>query len=181
MYSNPEIESSYRKNNIGETLYNKILELKPNIIIEFGCLYGYSTVAMAMALKQLGRGKIKCYDLWEDYQYKHSTIQQTIENIKNYNLEEYVDFIQLDYHKWLLNPEPFDLMHLDISNTGDIILKTYNSLPKGSVVIFEGGSEERDKIEWMIKYKATPITSIKEKINYQIINSNFPSLSIFKK
>ena len=78
MYTNPEIESSYRENNIGETLYNKVLELKPNKIVEFGCLYGYSTVAMALALKELGQGKIYCYDLFEEYEYKHSTIQQTI-------------------------------------------------------------------------------------------------------
>lgn len=181
MYINPDIESSYRENNIGETLYNKVLELKPNIIVEFGCLYGYSTIAMAMALKQLGQGKIKCYDLWEDYQYKHSTIQQTIENVKKYSLDEYVEFIQMDYYQWLLNPEPFDLMHLDISNTGDTILKTYNALSKGSVVMFEGGSEERDNIEWMLRYNSTPINSVKNITNYEVINSNFPSLSIFKK
>jgi predicted O-methyltransferase YrrM len=181
MYTNPDIESSYRENNIGETLYNKVLELKPNVIVEFGCLYGYSTVAMAMALKQLGQGKIKCYDLWEDYQYKHSTTQQTIENIKKYSLDEYVEFIQMDYYQWLSNPEPFDLMHLDISNTGDTILKTYNALPEGSTVMFEGGSVERDYIGWMKKYNAIPINSVKNITNYQVLNNNFPSLSIFKK
>jgi len=181
MYINPDIESSYRENNIGETLYNKVLELKPNKIVEFGCLYGYSTVAMALALKELDQGKIYCYDLFEEYEYKHSTIQQTIENVKKYDVEEYVEFIQMDYYEWLKNPESFDLMHLDISNTGDIILKTYNSLPEDSIVMFEGGSEERDNIEWMKKYNATSINSIKNKTNYQVLNSNFPSLSIFKK
>ena len=181
MYINPEIDSSYRVNNIGKTLYNTVLTLQPTKIIEFGCLYGYSTVSMALALKELGHGKIKCYDLWEDYQYKHSTIQQTIENIKKYELEEYVEFIQMAYYQWLSNPEEFDLMHLDISNTGDTILKTYESLPKDAVVLFEGGSEERDNIEWMKKYNATPINSIKSKVNYHLLDSNFPSLSIFKK
>jgi hypothetical protein len=136
---------------------------------------------MALALKELGQGKLKCYDLWEDYQYKHSTIQQTIENVKKYKVEEYVEFIQMDYYEWLKSPEKFDLMHLDISNTGDVILKTYNTLPEGSTVMFEGGSEERDNIEWMKKYNATPIKSVKNKTNYQVLNSNFPSLSIFKK
>jgi tRNA A58 N-methylase Trm61 len=158
-----------------------VLELKPNIIIEFGCLYGYSTVAMALALKELGQGKIYCYDLFEEYKYKHSTIQQTIENVKKYKVEEYVEFIQMDYYEWLKSPEKFDLMHLDISNTGDVILKTYNALPEGSTVMFEGGSEERDSIEWMKKYNTTPIKSVKNKTNYQVLNSNFPSLSIFKK
>jgi hypothetical protein len=87
----------------------------------------------------------------------------------------------MDYFEWLKNPESFDLIHLDISNTGDTILKTYNLLPKGSIVMFEGGSIERDNIEWMKKYNATPINSIKNTIDYQVIDSNFPSLSIFKK
>ena len=47
--------------------------------------------------------------------------------------------------------------------------------------MFEGGSEERDNVEWMIKYNATPINSIKEQTNYQLLDSNFPSLSIIKK
>jgi len=181
IYNNPEIESSYRENNIGETLYNKVLELKPNKVIEFGCLYGYSTVAIGMALKQLGQGQLICYDLWEDYKYKHSTINQTIQNVDKYEISQYVKFIKMDFNDWIINPEPFDLMHLDISNTGDIILNAYKSLPEGSIVMFEGGSEERDNIEWMNKYNATPINSVKNITNYQILNNNFPSLSIFKK
>jgi len=181
MYINPEIESSYRENNIGKDLYDLVLKLKPKKVIEFGCLYGYSTVAIALALKELGEGKLHCYDLWEDYQYKHSSIQQTIDNVNKYGVEDYVVFTKKDYNEWLLNPEEFDLMHLDISNTGDTILRTYNALEENKTVVFEGGSEERDKVEWMIKYKARPINSVKDIVNYEILNSNFPSLSIFTK
>ena len=184
MYINPEIESSYYKNNLGKTLYEWVLKTKPTKVIEFGCLYGYSTIAIGLALKHLGHGKIKCYDLFENYQYKHSTIQQTIENVKLYGIEDYVEFIQMDYYEWLSNPEDFDLMHLDISNTGDVILETYNALKNkiemGSIVLFEGGSKERDNVEWMIKYKATPINSVKDQTQYYIINPNFPSLSSLK-
>lgn len=176
-----DIESSYKDNNIGKTIFDTVLKLKPNKVIEFGCLYGYSTVAIGLALKQLGKGQLICYDLWEDYKYKHSTIQQTIANVAKYNLQDYVTFTKMDFNDWINNPEPFDLMHLDISNTGDTILKAYNALPEGSVVMFEGGSVERDNVEWMIKYNATPINSIKDKVNYEVIDSNFPSLSIFKK
>jgi predicted O-methyltransferase YrrM len=176
-----DIESSYTENNIGKTIFDTVLELKPNKVIEFGCLYGYSTVAIGLALKQLGQGQLICYDLWEDYKYKHSTIQQTISNVTKYNVQDYVKFIKMDFNDWIKNPESFDLMHLDISNTGDTILQAYNSLPEGSVVMFEGGSVERDNIEWMIKYNTTPINSIKNKVNYKVINPEFPSLSIFKK
>ena len=110
--------------------------------------------------------------------------QLLADNVKQYNVDDYVEFIQMDYNDWLSNPEDFDLMHLDISNTGDTILETYNILKdkiaKGSVVLFEGGSEERDNVEWMIKYKATPMLSIQNKTNYKIINPNFPSISVLK-
>ena len=184
MYINPKIESSYYQNDIGKTIYDWVIENKPNKVLEFGCLYGYSTVAIGLALKHLGHGKLKCYDLFDNYQYKHSTIQQTIENVKAYNVEDYVEFIQMDYYEWLSNPEDFDLMHLDISNTGDVIIKTYNALKNkiknGSVILFEGGSEERDNVEWMLKYKATSINSAKQQTKYNIINPNFPSLSILQ-
>ena len=183
-YTNPKIESSYYKNNIGETIYETIIKKQPKKVIEFGCLYGYSTVAIAMALRKLGGGKLKCYDLWENYKYKHSTIKKTIQNIQSYGLNDYVDFVEMDYFDWLANPEDFDIMHLDISNTGDIILKTFHSLNEkiknGSIVLFEGGSEERDNVEWMIKYDSIPINSVKKETNYKVINSNFPSLSIIQ-
>ena len=44
-------------------------------------------------------------------------------------------------------------------------------------MIFEGGTEERDNIEWMLKYNKTPINSIKEEINYVVLNESFPSVS----
>lgn len=184
-YKNPNIESSYRENDIGRTIYDSVIQLKPNKVIEFGCLYGYSTVAITTALKDLNNGKLICYDLWDDYKYKHSTLSQTQENIERYGLSNYVEFIKKDYNEWLMEPEEFDLLHLDISNTGDTIIKTYESLAcyiqKGSVILFEGGSIERDNVEWMIKYGATSINSIKSIVNYKVINESFPSLSMISK
>ena len=181
MYQDIDIPSSYKENNLGKTLYNTVLRLRPFKIVEFGCLYGYSTVSMALALKELNQGKIYCYDIWEDYQYKHSTFQQTKDNIIKYGVEEYVEFIKMDYYEWLKKPEYFDLLHLDISNTGDILNQTYEALPEYSQVIFEGGSIERDQVEWMAKYKAASINSVRDIIDYKVINNNFPSISYFRK
>ena len=75
--------------------------------------------------------------------------------------------------------ENYNLLHLDISNTGDIIdeleLKTRMKRIKGAIVIFEGGSEERDNVEWMIKYNKKPINHTKAR--FEVINPKFPSLS----
>jgi len=181
IYVNPNIESSYKENDLGKTLYNIVIQLQPNKVIEFGCLYGYSTVSIALALKHLGKGKLICYDLWEDYQYKHSTLEQTKENVIKYEVEDFVEFYKMNFNEWIKQPETFDLLHLDISNTGDTISKVYDILPKNSQVIFEGGSIERDNVEWMKKYNSTPINSIKSKVDYKVINNNFPSISFFRK
>tara|TARA_R110000868_G_scaffold404810_3_gene683352 strand:+ start:634 stop:1224 length:591 start_codon:yes stop_codon:yes gene_type:complete len=179
---NVEIESSYKEHNIGQTLYDYVRKHKPQKIVEFGCLYGYSTVAMALALKANGFGTIDCYDLWNDYQYKHTSQSTTMKNLKQYGVDKYVQLVRGDYYQWLQDPSKFDLLHLDISNDGDVIADTYNSLIKhtkgGGVVLFEGGSIERDQVEWMQKYNKTPIQSVKKHTGYSILNANFPSLSI---
>jgi predicted O-methyltransferase YrrM len=177
MYINSDIESSYQENDLGHTLYDLVLVNKPLKIIEFGVLYGYSTIAMAQALKVVGKGKIDAYDLWTKYSYKHSTLSDTQANINNYGLTEYVNLLYGDFDSWV--PEPFDLMHIDISNTGETIEKAYEKLKsylaQGSIVVFEGGTLERDNVEWMKVFKKKPIR--KTNINYKVINPDFPGLS----
>ena len=179
-YNNPNIESSYRENDLGKVLYDYILQTQPKIIIEFGTLYGYSAACMAMALDELNNGgKIICYDLWEKYPYKHSIIEKTKQNLEKYNVSQYVEFRELNFKEWI--PEDFDLLHVDISNDGNTILelgvKCLSQIKQGKHVLFEGGSVERDNVEWMIKYNKQPINSIKSVINYTIVDEKFPSIS----
>lgn len=179
-YINPDIESSYKANNIGQTLYDLVLRIKPKKIIEFGTLNGYSAVSMAMALHELNNGgKIICYDLWESYHYKHSTIEKTKQNISKYPLIDFIELKQMNMDDW--NIEDFDLLHIDVSNDGKTISEMYKKMhdriKNGSVVVFEGGSEERDNVEWMIKHNKVPINSIRKNIDYTILNQDFPSIS----
>jgi len=177
MYLEPKhIHSSYTLNNLGETIYNTVRELKPKKIIDFGLLYGYSTVCLAQGVRDNGFGEIIGYDLFEDYQYKNS-----IRNIVNYNLKynglnNIVTLIKKDFNEWLKEDEDFDLIHLDISNTGDTIASIHNKYPNSNI-IFEGGTLERDNIEWMVKYNCRPINSTKESTNYKVLNNKFPGLS----
>lgn len=178
MYLEPKhIVSSYTPNNIGKSIYDIIIKYKPKKIIDFGLLYGYSTVCLAQAVKDNGFGEIIGYDLFEEYPYKASDKSIVENNLKYYNLEKYVTLKKMDFNDWIENyNEDFDLLHLDISNNGDIISKIYNKYPN-SKIIFEGGTEQRDNIEWMIKYDKPKMLSIQSKTNYKIINNNFPGLS----
>ncbi|MBP6946051.1 MAG: class I SAM-dependent methyltransferase [Candidatus Pacebacteria bacterium] len=101
-YKNPDLDSSYRANDLGRTLYDAVLKYKPKKIVEFGSLYGYSTVAMAMALDEIGEGKIYVYDLFESYIYTHSAHKHTNQEVlKKKNLQYYLEAIRMDFPMWL--------------------------------------------------------------------------------
>ena len=177
MYQEPKhIYSSYVSNNIGETIYNTVINLKPMKIIDFGLLYGYSTICLAQAVRDNGFGEIIGYDLFEDYQYKNSNKSIVEYNLQYYNLNSYVTLIKKDFYKWIDEGEDFDLIHLDISNNGEIINKIHDKFPNGKI-IFEGGTKERDGVEWMEKHFSSPITHTQQKIQYNILNDQFPGIS----
>ena len=76
-------------------------------------------------------------------------------------------------------------MHIDISNDGevyDFAVKNYLPLVN-KVLLLEGGSVERDNVDWMISYNKKPINSYIKSIDkyfeIEIINK-FPSLTIIK-
>ena len=179
-FNEPNIESSYSINTLGQTIYQTVLDYKPERVIEFGALYGYSTICIASALRELGRGKLICYDIWDKYQYKHASINETYANVIKYGLTDYVELQEMNFYEW----EPANLRNdfkvpIEI-NTGDTIELVYDSLiknKKSGVVLFEGGTVERDNVEWMIKYNKKPFSSIHQKVQYEIVNPMFPSLS----
>jgi len=176
-YTNPDIGSFYRSDNLGKIYYDIVLQYKPKKIIEFGTFNGYTAVAMALALDELKAGRILSYDLFEDYPYRHPTLENTKRNISKSGVSQYIELGKKDIYEWLKNPEDFDLLYVDASNTGETIEKTYEALKprvqKGSIVIFEGGSEARDNAEWMVKYHMRKIGDTK--VPYKILHQNSPS------
>jgi predicted O-methyltransferase YrrM len=177
MYQEPShIYSSYSQNNIGETIYNTVIKFKPKKIIDFGLLYGYSTVCLAQAVRDNGFGEIIAYDLFEEYKYKNSTKKIVEYNLQYYDLNKYVTLIKKEFNEWLKEGEDFDLLHLDISNNGNTINKIYQQC-SSKKIIFEGGTKERDNIEWMEVYNHKKIEAVKQETNYKILNHQFPGLS----
>lgn len=174
MYTNPDVESSYKYNNLGKTLYEFVVYEKPDIVIDFGVLNGYSTIALAMGCKFNGKGKVKVYDLFEDYEYNHSNFERLVKNLKEYGLIDWVEIEKRNFFDWVKDPEPFDLAHIDVNTTGDI-LDIIGTLKGKGTVLFEGGSEQRDKVGWMMKFNKKPIRQ--SKVEFQVINPLFPSIS----
>lgn len=185
-----DVQSSYKANNLGTTLYELVTKYQPKRIVEFGVYQGYSTLHFARALRdieELGgeRGHIVGYDLWEKYPYRHTNMMVARQHLKAYGVSEFVTLGYMDFFDWIKQPShDFDLLHLDISNNGDIIELAFNALKDqvkaGAIIVFEGGSEERDQCDWMINFKKRPINPLQTQLGFEIINPHFPSLSILK-
>ena len=65
MYKEPKVYSSYRKNNIGQTLYDIVIKLRPKNIIEIGTYTGYSALCLAEGVKEYGM--LHTLDINEEY------------------------------------------------------------------------------------------------------------------
>jgi len=69
------------------------------------------------------------------------------------------------------------MMHVDISNDGYVIRNISKYKNKG-LIFFEGGSLERDNVDWMIKYKKPSINYCG--VEYEVLIDKFPSMSQIK-
>lgn len=193
------MRSSYMVNNFDRILENTVFAFSSMVAVELGVLDGYSTISIANGLlkvtkyKKGGRGHLYAYDLWEDYEYNHGDMDKVRNGLKNSNVSEYVTLYKKDAFTVHADYEDnsVDFLHIDISNTGSIIREMVKlwtpKLRHCGLFLFEGGSIERDNIEWMKKYNKEPIRDeldsnpiIKENYIYGTY-SDFPSLTVMKK
>ena len=106
----------------------------------------------------------------------NTNIQKKTYNLKLYKLTDIVSVEFGDFYDFIKGGFEFDMAHIDISNTGEIIEKVIKAYPD-KTILFEGGSKERDNNKWMTKYKAKTINPIPK----TILNGKYPSISLIKK
>jgi predicted O-methyltransferase YrrM len=170
------MRSSYEVNDYAK-IFNAIVDVAcPRVCVELGVLDGYSSVAIGKALKQNG-GHLDSWDLFEDYQFKHSTMSEVQNVLANNEITDYVTLRKGDAykaHEYYQN-HSVQLLHVDISNDGDTIDKIMvmwdEKIHNGGLIIFEGGTEERDNVEWMVKYNKPSIKKALE--SNKIIKDNY--------
>lgn len=171
--------SSYEKNNFKDIFESIILIKKPNLIVEFGILNGFSLDCWEKA-----NCKVEAYDIFEKFNGNHSkrNIVDKYKNNPNIKIGE-LDFYD-SYDKF--DDNSIDILHVDIANTGDTYKYAVNfftrKLKSDGIMILEGGSEERDNVGWMKKYNKTPIKKFLTNscLKYKTINK-FPSCTIIPK
>jgi hypothetical protein len=189
------MKSSYIENNLGQVLKAYIMAFRPRHAVELGVLDGYSTYHIAEGIKHIKDTEnwaplFDSYDLFEDYQYNHGSQQEVQNMLDSKSLGAFVKLQKGDayevYKKY--GDMSIDFMHVDISNTGEVLKKFielwHPKIANRCIILFEGGSEERDNVEWMVKYNMPPIK--KEIDSNPIINKyyivgtyyQFPSITM---
>ena len=159
------MQSSYsEKINYGN-IFSIITFLKnPKKIVEFGILNGYS-------LKEFAESAnldciIEAYDIFDDFTGNHANKDSLLKTFNQYsNVKiDYGDFYKKIYD---FKDNSIDILHIDIANNGDVyqfVFENYiNKMTQNSIIILEGGSIERDNIEWMNKYNKTKIEYVLDK------------------
>jgi len=162
------VRSSYALNNYGWLFYSLAHIYRPQVCIELGVLDGYSLICTAAGLLDNKAGIIHGYDLWEDYPYNHARMDDVQNRVDSVGLTDFVKLHKADAYDvpvpemWADNS--LDWIHVDISNDGDVVewaLNVWRSkLRDGGLLLLEGGSEERDQVEWMVKYGKEPIAPV---------------------
>lgn len=176
-------------------MYSIIYNLKPKKIIEYGTQTGGTAVSMGLALKDLHEmtghvGHVYSYDLFESEsagQFSRDiegpiSIESSLRLVSQYGLHDYISISYGDFNNHQLT-EDCDILYFDIGNHGENVNSMYDQckhlIQNGLVVLFEGGSEERDNVSWMKVKNKQPINAIKNKTNYQLLTDNSKySLSI---
>jgi len=193
--------SSYEKNNYGEVFELITRAAFPRVTVELGVLHGYSTLHICKGLKFLkdhwgADFKFDAYDLFEDYPYNHANMADVRKTLDDNGYKDTVTLHKEDAFEVYKHYEnrTISLMHVDLSNTGETVRKIMEQwdqkLVHNGIILFEGGSVERDNVEWMIKYNAPSIR--KEMRENPIINrgvgwyavgtyNKFPSLTMLYK
>jgi len=182
----PRKDSSYSKNDFSWDFEKIISEVKPKLIVEFGIGNGYSLQFLRWHSKDTCM--VHAYDLFEDFPYNTADFKTITKKFRQFRHTMKIE--KCDYYKGALlyKDEEIDILHIDVANNADVykfaIDNYWPKIAPGGAMILEGGSAERDEVEWMNKYSKPKINpylqQIKEQYNIEILEK-FPSLTIIRK
>lgn len=177
-----DTKSSYKENNYNQVFQSICFTLNPKKIVEFGILEGYSLDSFIRYGKD---AFIESNDLFDDFPYNAADYNFIMNKYqKNSNVKIYKKNFYHAVNDYENNS--IDILHIDIANNGETFeFAIQNYLPKvRGLMILEGGSEERDNVEWMIKYDKPKITPVLQKYSNSVkieVLENFPSITLIRK
>lgn len=180
------MNSSYNnKINFGDIISAITFLKKPKTIVECGILEGYSLDKFIWNSDT--DTQIHAYDIFDKFNGNHAIKDKIIKQFNKYDNVNinYGDFYDV-YEKY--EDKSIDILHIDIANNGDVyefMFQNYvDKLKDDGIILMEGGSFQRDYIEWMIKYNKPQINPVLNKYSdkfYIKTIGEIPSITIIKK
>jgi predicted O-methyltransferase YrrM len=183
----PSVRTSYNKCTLdyGEVLKAYVFAIQPSQIVEIGILDGFSLQNMADTAPP--HCTLVAYDIFENFNGNAANFEQMSEKFQD---DKRVSICRGDFYKLhsSLEDGSIDLLHIDIANNGEVyefcFENYFEKLRSGGLLILEGGIEERDQVEWMLKYKKksiVPVISRIEKHKMCYVHQAFPGMTVLKK
>ena len=180
------MNSSYNnKINFGDIISTITFLKKPQKIVECGILEGYS---LDKFIRNSNTDtQIDAYDIFNKFNGNHAIKDKILKQFNKYDNVNinYGDFYDV-YKKY--EDKSIDILHIDIANNGDVyefMFQNYvDKLKDDGIILMEGGSFQRDNIEWMIKYNKPKINPVLNKYSdkfYIKTIGEIPSITIIKK
>tara|TARA_B100000965_G_scaffold42235_1_gene31030 strand:+ start:11795 stop:12340 length:546 start_codon:yes stop_codon:yes gene_type:complete len=179
------MNSSYNnKIDFGDIISTITFMNNPQKIVECGILEGYSLSKFIDSSSS--KTSIDAYDIFDEFNGNHAIKDKITKQFsQNENVTiDYGDFYNV-FKKY--QDKSIDILHIDIANNGDVyeyMFENYvNKVKDDGIILMEGGSENRDNIEWMIKYNKPPIKPILEKYKNKFdikTIGDIPSITIIK-
>ena len=176
------MRSSYTTNglNYGDLIRAITYTQKPKTIVEIGILDGYSLAHLAN-----GSGpntKILAYDIFDEFNGNSGNMTELKDKFRGDPRIsiEYGNFYELNN----IIPGNVDIIHVDIANDGNVYQYAVNNytnlLSRGGMLLMEGGSPERDEVDWMHRYTKRPIHPYLQERPGALTLGTVPSITIIK-
>lgn len=148
------LQSSYVDRGYGSLFYALVRALRPQQCVEIGLFQGFSLLSAAAALRDNDGGAIAGYDLFDAYPYRHAQRAQLTQQVVASGLEAWTTVHQADAAAVHEQVQAVDYLHVDVSNDGDTYRQVFAqwSAKVRQVILLEGGSRERDNVDWMVQF-----------------------------
>jgi predicted O-methyltransferase YrrM len=123
---------------------------KPNVVVEVGTAIGYSGLWIAMALRELGQGRLLTFEM------DPARVAEARRNFERAGISDLVTQYQGDARELLREVRgPFDLLFLDggFTNYYPCFLACRQQLRDGALLVadnaFVGADEMKDYLDWV--------------------------------
>lgn len=148
------LQSSYAARGYGAFIYALLRVLKPRSAVEVGVFQGFSLLTAAAALRDNGAGHITGYDLFEAYPHRHADRAGVEAEVLRSGLQPWITLEAADLEDIHHRHQAVDYLHVDVSNNGDTYQRVFDHWTDKvrQVILLEGGSQERDNVDWMHRY-----------------------------